>query len=327
MRILVVVARLVPGRGDDEHPGRVGGGDGVADSLRVLRVAPRVVRDHGAVGSRVEERFDRVGGRARPVVPHHPQGHDPCARGDARDAEPVAGDRGNRARDVRPVAVPVLRGRVLLDEVPAADVVDVAVAVVVEPVAGDLIRIAPGVRGEIGVRERDAGVDHRHGHARAGGDVPGLGRVDVRVGDARQPGDGLTRVVEPPELAEARVVRERVEAQTPIRLDIPHVRVQLQRPAGGGPADTDDARADAAEALRGGAAGAAHRLVLSRRRHAAAEADDELDLVVSAGTPGRRRAEREQQQQQRRDGGAPGGANETASFHVVPFDGSGFLSP
>ena len=326
MRVGVVVAGAVPGRGDDEHPGRVGGGDRVAHGLRVLGVAPGVVRDDGAVGGGVEQRLDGVGGRARPVGAHHPQRHDPRARRDAGDAEPVAGDRGDRARDVRPVPVAVLRGRVLLDEVPADDVVDVAVAVVVEPVAGDLARVPPGVRGEVGVREGDAGVDDRDRHARAGGDVPGLGRVDVGVGRPGQPADRLARVVEAPELAEARVVGERVEGDAAVRLDVAHVRVPLERRAGGRAADADDARADPAEAPPGGAAGAAHRLVLPRRRDAAAEADDQLDLV-RAGAAGGRRAEREQEQQQRRDGGAPGGADETASFHVVPFDGSGFLSP
>ena len=53
---------------------------------------------------------------------------------DARDADAVVAERADRAGDVRAVAVVVDRVVVVVDEVPAAEVVDVAVAVVVDAV-------------------------------------------------------------------------------------------------------------------------------------------------------------------------------------------------
>ena len=73
---------------------------------------------------------------------------------------PLLPTRADGARHVRAVAVVVHRVGVVVDEVVAVDVVDVAVAVVVEPSAGDLGRVRPDVGGEVGMRVVDAGVDH-----------------------------------------------------------------------------------------------------------------------------------------------------------------------
>ena len=70
---------------------------------------------------------------------------------------------------------------VSLDEVPAVDVVDEAVAVVVDPVARDLAGVDPQLARQVGMGRVDAGVEHRHDRPGAGGDVPGLGGVDVDV--------------------------------------------------------------------------------------------------------------------------------------------------
>jgi hypothetical protein len=48
------------------------------------------------------------------------------------------------------VAVVVARIGIVVGEVVAVDVVDEAVAVVVDAVAGDLARVRPHVRGEVG---------------------------------------------------------------------------------------------------------------------------------------------------------------------------------
>ena len=57
----------------------------------------------------------------------------------------------------------------------------------------------------------DPGVDDGHDDVRAARrEVPRLGGVDVRVGCADDSPDGLARVVEAPELREARVVRGRL---------------------------------------------------------------------------------------------------------------------
>ena len=118
----------------------------------------------------------------RPSEPSTLSGSTCGVRGDAADARVVAVAGDDRAGDVGPVPVVVGRVVVVIDEVPAAPVVDESVAVVVGPVhhlnwvRGELPR-------EVGVIELDAGVDHGDGHASAGGaERPGLRDVHVGVG-------------------------------------------------------------------------------------------------------------------------------------------------
>ena len=95
---------------------------------------------------------------------------------------------------------------VLVDEVIAVDVIDEAVAVVVEPVVGDLVGVHPDVCIEVRVGVVDPGVDHGDDRAIARDRVPRLRRVDVRIGDAAS----LALVVETPLLAELGIVRDRL---------------------------------------------------------------------------------------------------------------------
>ena len=102
-------------------------------------------------------------------------------RGDADDAAPVGGG-GDDPGDVRAVAVAVadVLARAGRREVDAVDVVDVAVAVVVDAVARDLAEVGPDVRRQVGVIELDPAVDDRDRDARALRERPG-----VRAGRAR----------------------------------------------------------------------------------------------------------------------------------------------
>ena len=83
--------------------------------------------------------------------------HDLGVRGRAGDADAVVGRRGHDARRVRAVPVVVHRHAVAVHRVDAVDVVDVAVAVVVEAVAGRLA----GVRPHVARRGRGAGSRRR----------------------------------------------------------------------------------------------------------------------------------------------------------------------
>src|SRR5690606_4921608 len=124
----------------------------------------------------------------------------------AGHAGAVVPARGGGAGDVGAVE---RRGdvAVVVVGVPPVDVVDVAVPVVVDAVAGDLGGVRP--EAEVGVAELEPVVDDGDGDAGAvGGDaavgeLPRLGGVDVGVGGAA----GLAGVVEVPHLAEAGVVR------------------------------------------------------------------------------------------------------------------------
>ena len=134
-------------------------------------------------------------------------------RRDADHAGAVVAGRGDRAGDVRAVAVAVLREVVLGDEVPALVVVDEAVAVVVDAVGLAPVALLAGVAGELALQVLvggvDAGVDDRDGDARADAALPGLGRVDVAssAGVVEAPERGPVGVV-------GRVARDRaVEAR------------------------------------------------------------------------------------------------------------------
>ena len=94
-----------------------------------------------------------------------------------------------------PVPVVVVRCGVVLDEVPAVDVIDVAVVVVVDAVSGDLAGICPDVVGKVGVVSVDAAVDNGDDDRSAGtGAIPGCGCVDA-VGAEESPERSGIRVV------------------------------------------------------------------------------------------------------------------------------------
>src|SRR5262249_36200554 len=132
---------------------------------------------------------------------------------DPGDAEGVVPRGADGAGGVGAVGVVVERIGVVVDEVVAVVVVGEPVVVVVDAIIGDLPRVVPHVGGEVGVVVVDARVDVGDGDAAAaGGEVPGLGRVDVGVwGAVAQAGDELPGVVHAVELPERRVVRIEIQ--------------------------------------------------------------------------------------------------------------------
>ena len=113
------------------------------------------------------------------------------------------------------VAVVVHRVPVVVVEVVAADVVDVAVVVVVLSVAGHLAGVCPGVGGDVGVGVVDPGVAHRHDQAGLGHRIPGL--RGVYVGVSRAGGAG---VVHTPKLIEHGIVGSSEKLCAVVRLYI-----------------------------------------------------------------------------------------------------------
>jgi hypothetical protein len=115
----------------------------------------------------------------------------------------------------------------VIDVVPAVDVVDAAVAVVVEavglPPTARLARVGPQVRDEVRMGRVDPGVDHADGHlGRAGRHVPRLGCADG------------THV---PLVGEQRVVRHGGLADHVIGLGVDHAVHALEVSDGRGDAD------------------------------------------------------------------------------------------
>ena len=107
---------------------------------------------------------------------------------------------------------------VVVGEVPAVDIIDKPVAVVVDTVTGNLSRVPPHVCGQVRVTVVDASIDHGHDHSpRAGGHVPCFGRVDVSVSHTT----GLSGAVEPPEPREGRIVGQRSCRDNPVGFEAP----------------------------------------------------------------------------------------------------------
>ncbi len=128
--------------------------------------------------------------------------HDAALPRDSGNAQAVVADGGNGSGDVGAVRVGVGGVVVFAEEVPAVDVIDVSVAIVIDAVEF-FQGVDPDVRGEIGMGDIHAGIDDADddgGGAR--GDIPGFGGVDIGIGDAA----GLACVVEAPEGREACVI-------------------------------------------------------------------------------------------------------------------------
>ena len=163
----VVVGVRVAGGRDDEDVGGGGRVDGRGQVGAGARAREREVDHARAVGDRVAH--------ARGHVAMSPDASAPrtlTAMMRARQARPATPTpllprARDDARDVRAVAVVVGGVAVAVDEVGAVDVVDEAVAVVVDAVARHLARVGPQVGREVAMGEVDAGVDHGDGDVAA----------------------------------------------------------------------------------------------------------------------------------------------------------------
>jgi hypothetical protein len=127
----------------------------------------------------------------------------------------------------------VVDARVVVGEVPAVDVVHVAVTVVVDTVARHLAWVLPDVVPEVGVAHVHALVYHRDdGTRRAGRRVPGLRRIGIGVRGPCLAAYGLPGVVQTPEPRVARIVRRNRGVDPEVRLGVFDVGRGLVAPHG-----------------------------------------------------------------------------------------------
>src|SRR5262249_46807281 len=128
----VVVGALDAGRGHEENAVGAGVGDGAVQRPAVAAAGPAVVGDPRPVRHRVVQRCYGVGSVARAAGPEDLQGHKLHLPIDAGDADRIVPQGPDGAGDVGAVVVVVEGVVVIVDEVPADEVVDVTVAVSVE---------------------------------------------------------------------------------------------------------------------------------------------------------------------------------------------------
>ena len=218
-----VVVDAFVARGGHEEDARIAARlDRPAEGRRRPAAPPTVVRrddvdpEVAAHPRRVVDGGDGVARRSAAVAPEELEGHDRHGPVHARDTDAVVARGADRAGDVRAVPLVVEGVAVAVREIPAVHVVDEAVAIIVDAVARHLARVAPHVRGEVGMAVIDARVDHRDDdRAGPGRDIPGPCGVDV---GARDP-TGLPGVVEAPEASERRVIGHGGRGDDDVRLD------------------------------------------------------------------------------------------------------------
>lgn len=186
----VVVGSIVAGGGDEEEVGLLGVGQGLVNGIGSAVISPAVggeddIETFLAEFDAVVDGFDGAGDVAVAVGGDEFEGENFDVPGDAGDADGVVSDGGDGSGDVGAVAMVVGGVVVVVGEVPAVDVVDESVVVVVEVVVGDFAGIGENVGGKIGMGHVDARVDDGDDDVvGAGGEIPGAGGVDVGVGRA-----------------------------------------------------------------------------------------------------------------------------------------------
>ena len=204
----------------------------------------RHVCDARSVAARVVHALHDRGGRETHGIAG-PERHDPHVLRDAGDTDAVVALGTDRARSVHPMAVveDARVGRVVVrrerrnrsslppDGVPTTRVVDIAVVVVVDAVPGDLARVGPCDRPEVGIIEPVPGVDVCHHDRRiADRSIPRKNRVGVGTRQtAGDPADILADVPQTPQLPEQRIVRDGLGLHVPVALSALHRRVAAER--------------------------------------------------------------------------------------------------
>ena len=198
-----IVVRIAVSRGSDEElSNRLRSVDRIFQALAVSASAPRVGRERESHSNAILDALDRAGCRSASASGEELAPGQLHLLADAHDAHAIVSHSADGSRAVRSVALVIHGITAVGDGVDAIHVVDVAVSIVVLPVAGNFSRVHPHIRGNVGVVVVDARVDHKHGDvARSRRLPPGawLASVWLVVHDAN--------LRHAPKLSEARVVR------------------------------------------------------------------------------------------------------------------------
>ena len=202
-----VIIKSVIARCSDEHlTRRPRCGNRGAHGPREAAASPTVIRQVETHGHCIVNGVERSTGWTRAACAEELQCGKLHIPGHARDADAIVAYGADGAGDVRPVTVVIHRVGVVVDEVPAVDVINIAVAVVINRVSRDLARVRPHVCSKVGMGVVDARVyDADDDRAAARADIPRLGGVDIRVDRA----SGLPGIVHSPQTAEVRIIRGR----------------------------------------------------------------------------------------------------------------------
>ena len=176
----IVIGSGISRRSDKEGPAAPRIPNGIFQRDTRTTSAPTVAENTHILGHGILDAFHGVGRCTGAIGTEEFQCHQthlPCHA----DMVPASvGLRANRAGTMRPVVVVIHRIATPVDHVDPEDIVRIAVAIVVDAIAGDLTCIPPHLALKVLVGIADARIDDRHGHVGGtGGDVPCPHRVDI----------------------------------------------------------------------------------------------------------------------------------------------------
>ena len=157
--------------------------------------APGVVRDGCLIGDGVFDGSEGSRGVPGALSVEKSKGHDTGVVCDPRDPKAVVADGCDRAGNMSAVTIGVVGDRVVLDEVPPMDIVNEAVAVIIDPVGRDLTGVDPDVGCEVRMIGVYSAVDHRNDYwSERSGQFPRRLGVDA-VGVEEAPKRPCLRVI------------------------------------------------------------------------------------------------------------------------------------
>ena len=209
------IGRFIARRRHKQNARRVRGIDLRFERLREAAAAPGIRGQVHPDACGIGRGLHRVRSRATAARRQEFQAHERHLPVHAGHTRAVVAHAADAARAVRAVVVVIHRVVVVVREIPAPRVIDVAISIVVEAVRGDFAGIRPHVRHQIRMRVVDARVDHADQHCTAArAQIPSLRRVDVRIRRAT----ALPRIMKPPQLAKTRVIRQHAGVHEVIRL-------------------------------------------------------------------------------------------------------------
>ncbi|KAF5037535.1 hypothetical protein DSECCO2_563600 [anaerobic digester metagenome] len=172
MRNSIVVQSLVSRGTDDQCRGCI---DRISQRLVVIAPAPGAADDIRTHHGCILDSKDCIRILTIPVRAEELKRHDRCVPHNSRNALSVVPYSGNGSGAVSTMAMEVIGVVVVIIKVPTINIIDISVAVIIDPVAGNLSRVLPYIRSKVRVGIHNPGIDDGNDYIlRPRGDGPCL---------------------------------------------------------------------------------------------------------------------------------------------------------
>ena len=181
--------------------------------------APTIVRQGCAVIGGIIDGENRTGSGPGAGSPQKLECHDPHVPVYAYDTDTVVADGTNGTSTMGTVAMVVIRITIIVDEVVAVDIVDVAIAIIVDSIPRDFAGIHPHVGGEVLMIPVHTRVDDTNDNRPCSSrNVPRFGSINIDIVHTTC----LAGVMQTPEAVERRIVGLTVDRNHVVGLGVAH---------------------------------------------------------------------------------------------------------